>query len=166
MTTNMGQVFTRADIVGAIETVKAVSSVANTVSGSGLGDLERVLSFVERAVPLFEKAASTMMQMRGFETGQRPNLESPQPYVDVEPLPLPAAPPAPAPAPAPAPVVGAPRISPIKVYSATLGALADLEKLDPDLTVAQALVMARDYKEFLLPKIEELIPSLMESSDA
>jgi hypothetical protein len=163
MTTEYGQVFTRADIVSAVESVKAVSGVANTVSGGGggLGDLERVLAFVERAVPLFEKAASTMMQMRGFEAGQQPNPETPRPYVDVEAI----SPPAPAPAPPP-PVVVAPRISPIKVYSAALGALADLEKLDPDLTVKKALVMARDYKEMILPKIEELIPSLVETPDA
>jgi len=163
MTTEFGRVFTRADIVSAVESVKAVSSVASSISagtgGSGLGDIERVLGFIERAVPLFEKAASTMMQLRGYEAGQRPNAETPQPYMDVEPLPLP-------PAPAPGPVASSPRVSPIRVYAAALGALADLEKLDPNLTVSKALVMAREYKEMILPKIEEIIPTLLETPDA
>ena len=160
---NMGQVFTRADVAGAIESVKAVSGVANTVSGNsgGLGDLERVLGFIERAVPLFQKAASTMMEIRGYEAGQSPNKETPQPYLDIEAVSPPPLPPAP-----PPPVVITPQISPIKVYAAALGALADLEKLDPNLTVKKALVMARDYKALILPKIEEMIPSLVETPDA
>jgi hypothetical protein len=35
--------------------------------GGGLGDIEKMLSFVERAVPLFEKFSQSMMAMKQFE---------------------------------------------------------------------------------------------------
>jgi len=60
------------------------------------------------------------------------------------------------------PAAVAPKISSMKVYAAALGALVDLQKMDPELTVAAALTMARDYKDMLLPMIEEKLPDLME----
>jgi len=37
--------------------------------GGGLGDIEKMLGFVERAVPLFQKFSETMMAMKQFEGG-------------------------------------------------------------------------------------------------
>ena len=55
----------------------------------------------------------------------------------------------------------------MKVYAAALGALVDLQKMDPEMSIAAALTMARDYKDMLLPMIEEKLPDLLEDpSDA
>ena len=152
MTTNFGEVLTRADIPGLVDAAKAVSSVGSAVSGSGggFGDLEGVLRFLERAIPLFEQAGATIMKMQNFEAAE------PQQMMTTAP-----APPAPQPQP-PGQGVVAPKISPIKVYAAALGALVDLEKMDPELSVSNALKLAKDYKDMILPMIEEKIPDLLE----
>lgn len=156
-TPNFGEVLTRADIPGLVDVAKSVAGVTNAVSGggSGFGDLEGVLRFLERAVPLFEQAGATLMKMRTMEA-QAPDQQQ-QVMVST-----PAPPPAPAtPGPGPA-VIVAPKLSPIKVYAAALGALADLEKMDPELSVASALKLAREYKDMILPMIEEKLPELLE----
>jgi hypothetical protein len=150
-TTNFGEVLTRADIPGLVDAAKAVSSVGSGVSGTGggFGDLEGVLRFLERAIPLFEQAGATIMKMQNFEAA------NPQQTMTTAPAP----PPPPQP---PGQVVVTPKISPIKVYAAALGALVDLEKMDPELSVSNALKLAKDYKEMILPMIEEKIPDLLE----
>ena len=155
MTPNFGEVLTRADIPGLVDIAKSVSGVSNAVGGSGggFGDLEGVLRFLERAVPLFEQAGATLMKMRTMEA-QAPEQQQ-QVMVSTP------APPPPAPGPGPT-VIVAPKLSPIKVYSAALGALADLEKMDPELSVGAALQLARDYKDMILPMIEEKLPELLE----
>ena len=72
MTTNFGEVLTGADIPGLVDAAKAVSSVGSGVSGSGggFGDLEGVLRFLERAIPLFEQAGATIMKMQNFEAAE------------------------------------------------------------------------------------------------
>ena len=155
MTPNFGEVLTRADIPGLVDVAKSVAGVSNAVGGSGggFGDLEGVLRFLERAVPLFEQAGATLMKMRAAEA-QAPEQQQ-QVMVSTP------APPPPAPGPGPT-VIVAPKLSPIKVYSAALGALADLEKMDPELSVGAALKLARDYKDMILPMIEEKLPELLE----
>ena len=154
-TPNFGEVLTRADIPGLVDIAKSVSGVSNAVGGSGggFGDLEGVLRFLERAVPLFEQAGATLMKMKTMEA-QAPEQQQ-QVMVSTP------APPPPAPGPGPT-VIVAPKLSPIKVYSAALGALADLEKMDPELSVGAALKLARDYKDMILPMIEEKLPELLE----
>ena len=151
-TTNFGEVLTRADIPGLVDAAKAVSSVGSGVSGTGggFGDLEGVLRFLERAIPLFEQAGATIMKMQNFEAAE------PQQMMTTAPAPPPP------PHNPPGQVVVTPKISPIKVYAAALGALVDLEKMDPELSVSNALKLAKDYKEMILPMIEEKIPDLME----
>ena len=154
MTTNFGEVLTRADIPGLVNAAKAVSSVGNGVGGTGggFGDLEGVLRFLERAIPLFEQAGATIMKMQNFEAAE------PQQMMTTAPAPPPP------PHNPPGQVVVTPKISPIKVYAAALGALVDLEKMDPELSVSNALKLAKDYKEMILPMIEEKIPDLEDES--
>ena len=156
-TPNFGEVLTRADIPGLVDVARSVSGVSNAVgsSGGGFGDLEGVLRFLERAVPLFEQAGTTLMKMRAMDA-QSPD-EQQQVMVST-----PTPPPPPAQAPGPT-VIVAPKLSPIKVYSAALGALADLEKMDPELSIGAALKLARDYKDMILPMIEEKLPELLEN---
>ena len=154
-TPNFGEVLTRADIPGLVDVARSVSGVSNAVGGSGggLNDLEGILRLLERAVPLFEQAGTTLMKMRAMDA-QAPD----QQQVMVS---TPAPPPPPAPGPGPT-VIVAPKLSPIKVYSAALGALAELEKMDPELSIGAALKLAWDYKDMILPMIEEKLPELLE----
>ena len=156
-TPNFGEVLTRADIPGLVDVARSVTGMGNAIGGSGggIGDLEGVLRFLERAVPLFEQAGTTLMKMRAMDA-QSPD-EQQQVMVST-----PTPPPPPAQAPGPT-VIVAPKLSPIKVYSAALGALADLEKMDPELSIGAALKLARDYKDMILPMIEEKLPELLEN---
>ena len=151
MTTNLGQILTRADIPGLVEVAKGIAGGSGVVSGGGggLGDLEGVLRFIERVVPLFEQAGTMYIKLL-----KEAAVEQPPQVVMSDPQ-MAAAPPRP-------PAAAAPRISPMKVYAAALGALVDLQKMDPELTVAAALTMARDHKDMLLPMIEEKLPDLLE----
>jgi hypothetical protein len=153
VTNNVGQVLSKADIPGLMESVAAATG--NAAPSNALGDIETILKFFERAVPLFEQASQTLMRMQSFER-QDPNQQYQSQGV-IETMPSPITP-TPNPTPNPEPK----KISGIKVYSAALGALNDLNKLDPDLTVSAALEMARNYKETLLPMIEEKLGDLYE----
>ena len=156
MTTNIGQILTRADIPGLVEVAKGITGVSGAVSGGGggIGDLEGVLRFIERVVPLFEQAGTMLIKLQNQDAVEQPDqvvMSDPQ---------MVAAPQRP-------PAAAAPRISSMKVYAAALGALVDLQKMDPELSVAAALTMARDYKDMILPMIEEKLPQLLEDpSDA
>ena len=157
-TSNFGEVLTRADIPGLVEIAKSVTGVSNAAGGGGgggLGDLEGILRFLERAVPLFEQAGATLMKMRAMDA------EVPEQQQVMVSTPTPPPPSAPGPEPT---VIVAPKLSPIKVYSAALGALADLEKMDPELSIGAALKLARDYKDMILPMIEEKLPDLLEDA--
>jgi len=156
-TPNFGEVLTRADIPGLVDVARSVSGVSNAVGGSGggLNDLEGILRLLERAVPLFQQAGTTLMKMRAMDA--QASEQQQQVMVSTP------APPPPPPAQGPGPtVIVAPKLSPIKVYSAALGALADLEKMDPELSIGAALKLARDYKDMILPMIEEKLPELLE----
>ena len=156
MTTNLGQILTRADIPGLVEVAKGITGGGGVVSGGGggIGDLEGVLRFIERVVPLFEQAGTMLIKLQNQDAVEQPDqvvMSDPQ---------MVAAPP-------PPPAAAAPKISPMKVYAAALGALVDLQKMDPEMSIAAALTMARDYKDMLLPMIEEKLPDLLEDpSDA
>jgi hypothetical protein len=155
-TPNFGEVLTRADIPGLVDVARSVTGVNNALGGSGggLNDLEGILRLLERAVPLFEQAGTTLIKMRAMDA-QAPEQQQ-QVMVST-----PAPPPPPAQAPGPT-VIVAPKVSPTKVYSAALGALKDLSDMDPELTIGAALKLARDYKDMILPMIEEKLPELLE----
>jgi len=156
MTTNLGQILTRADIPGLVEVAKGIAGGSGAVSGGGggIGDLEGVLRFIERVVPLFEQAGTMYIKLLKEDAVEQPEqgvMSDPQKVA----------------APLRPPAAAAPKISPMKVYAAALGALVDLQKMDPDMSIAAALTMARDYKDMLLPMIEEKLPDLLEDpSDA
>ena len=117
--------------------------------GAGLGDIEKMLSFVERAVPLFEKFSQSMMAMRQFEgagSGSAPGEN--QEIWEGGPPDMRAAPP---PRQTVQPVAAAPVIDAQKVYSALLGAMASAPE---GMLVSDALILAREHKELILPQIE------------
>jgi len=156
LTTNIGQILTRADIPGLVETARTVSGVGTVVGGGGggLGDLEGVLRFIERVVPLFEQAGTMLIKLQNQDAAV---AETDQVIRSEPQMVMPPPPPPPRPE-----VIAAPKISPTKVYAAALGALNDLQKMDPELSVAAALTLAREYKDMILPMIEEKLPQLLE----
>ena len=121
--------------------------------GTGLGDIEKILGFVERAVPLFEKFSQSMMAMRQFDGGNgnqgAANGVNNEIWEDMPPD-MRAAP-APRQTVQPVTPDPAPTIDPLKVYSALLGAMASAPE---GMLVSDALILAREHKELILPQIE------------
>lgn len=155
MTTNIGQILTKADIPGLVDAV-STARVGGVIGGGGggLGDLEGVLRFIERVVPLFEQAGTMLIKLQNQDAAaaEGEHVIRSEPQTVTAPTP-----------PQPRPdVIAAPKISPTKVYAAALGALNDLQKMDPELSVSAALTLARDYKDMILPMIEEKLPLLLE----
>jgi len=123
--------------------------------GGGLGDIEKMLGFVERAVPLFQKFSETMMAMKQFEgagagaapgvnqeiwEGDAPDIRGgPPPRQTVQPV----APP--------------PEIDPQRVYALLLGAMA---KAPEGMSVADALALARENKDLMVGQIAAELKNL------
>jgi len=158
------QIFRRADITGAgAAAVEAPTVIGD--GGGGIQSLESMLRQVEgmegtitRFLELFERFGNQMMKMRGFEAaggGQgagTPDLEETEPLRATESrVSSPSQPPVP-------PVIDFPEMAQ-KVYSLALGALAQLPQ---ELTIADALTMARDRKSFVVPVIEAELRKLLE----
>ena len=123
--------------------------------GAGLGDIEKMLSFVERAVPLFEKFSQSMMAMRQFEgngSGAAPGEN--QDIWEGGPPDMRAGPP---PRQTGQPVAPPPAIDAQKVYAALLGAMGQAPE---GMTVAEALILARDHKALIIPQIEAELKNL------
>jgi len=123
--------------------------------GAGLGDIEKMLSFVERAVPLFEKFSQSMMAMRQFEANGSGAAPGVNPEIwEGDPPPMRGAPP---PRQTVQPVAAPPEIDAQKVYAALLGAMSQAPE---GMTVADALILARDHKELIIPQIEAELKNL------
>ena len=124
--------------------------------GAGLGDIEKMLSFVERAVPLFEKFSGTMMAMRQHEangSGAAPGVNQ-----DIwEGDPPPPARAAPPPRQTVQPAAAPPAIDAQKVYAALLGAMGQAPE---GMLVSDALILARDHKALIIPQIEAELKNL------
>jgi len=116
--------------------------------GGGLGDIEKMLGFVERFVPLFQKASETLMAMRQFEgtrAGTAPGDN--QEIWEGDAPPGRAAPP---PRQTVQPVVPTPEIDPQRVYALLLGAMAQAPE---GMSVADALALARENKDLMVGQI-------------
>jgi len=155
------QIFRRADIAGAAE----VPTIVGNGGGGGIQNIESILrqfEGIETAVrtfaDLFERIGDQLLKMRGFEAGSaglRPvdtEGADPEPMRTSEPLitqaPLPPVPPR----------IDVPDLAQ-KVYSLALGAMAQLPQ---DMNIAEALMMAREKKNILLPVIEGELKKLLE----
>ena len=127
--------------------------------GTGVGDIEKILGFAERFVPLLQKFSQSMIAMRQFEGGNGnqggangvnneiwedmpPDMRAaPAPRQTVQPV---------TPPPGPA-------IDPQRVYAALLGAMAQAPE---GMLVSDALILAREHKELILPQIEAELSKL------
>jgi len=123
--------------------------------GGGLGDIEKMLGFVERAVPLFQKFSETMMAMKQFEgagAGAAPGVNQEIWEGDAPDMRA-----APAPRQTVQPVAPPPEIDPQRVYALLLGAMAQA----PDgMSVADALTLARENKELMIGQIAAELKNL------
>jgi len=116
--------------------------------GGGLGDIEKMLGFVERAVPLFQKFSETMMAMKQFEgagAGAAPGVnqeiwEGDAPDIRAAPSPRQTV----------QPTAPAPEIDPQRVYALLLGAMAQAPE---GMSVADALTLARENKDLMIGQI-------------
>jgi len=154
------QIFRRADIAGAAE----VPTLAGNGGGGGIQNMESILRQFEgiektitRFAELFERIGNQALKMRGFEAGSaglRPvdtEGADPEPMRPSEPqISHSSLPPVP-------PKIDLPDLAQ-KVYSLALGAMAQLPQ---DMTIAEALMMAREKKNILLPVIEGELKKLL-----
>jgi hypothetical protein len=123
--------------------------------GGGFGDIEKMLGFVERFIPLFEKFSSSMMAMRQHDAaGSRSGAAVNDEIWESD---MPAGRAAPAPRQTIQPVAPPAEIDAHKVYSALLGAMAQAPE---GMTVADALVLAREHKGLIIPQIEAELKNL------
>ena len=173
---NLPEVITRADLANLARAGESIcgSSLFNGDSSNWFDLIETALKFADRFNSQLERAVTTINAVQGMKnTGEdagmtdngplTPRLDDfTQPY---RPPPREAViqdPPEPEPQPQPQP---APQIPAQKLYREALGALADLEKMDPNLTVSNALIMAREYKTMILPMIEQRLEQIMAEND-
>jgi len=164
------EIFTRKSIPGI---GGGDSIVAGAEKGFQLSDIDKILDFGDKFEKLFEKAAKTLIRLKREDagTGEREPLqpgETPGPgyyspegqrfnVVDSssrvveegEPMPAQRA----------TGSVGATngQITAEKIYKVALGALANLQDMDADMTVSEALVKARENKKMVIPMIEEAL---------
>ena len=170
----------QADLSGLMDAGRPVADVSS-IGGSnnplgGVGDLlntiERVINVWGQVNNKVNESGMTIAKLRGMidpqdqggfvPSGQIIDATVYRP-VDSLPITLPSPDEPPEPEPAPAPTV-----EPIKLYSTMLGylsKLADPESPFKDLTLKDALELARANKTLVLGAIEEELPKLLGSDD-
>ena len=172
---------TQGDLSGLMEVGQTVADVSamggsnNPLGGVGelLNTLERVINVWGQVNSRVNESGMTIAKLRGMidpqdqgdfiPTGQIIDATVYRP-VDPPPVTQPA-PDEPPPGPEPAP---APTVEPIKLYSTMLGYLSKLADPDSpfkDLTLKDALELARANKTLVLGAIEEELPKLLGSDD-
>ena len=167
---------TQGDLRGLMEAGQTLANIPGVGGGSsgGIGELlntaERFLNLFERFNDGFQKAGITIKGLRSAEgLGIDPPVQGAffpagpvieggvfrPPEQTVTPTPDPE--PEPQPQPGPAPTV-----EPVKIYAKALGWLASLPG---EMTMKEALELARDNKGMILRAIEQELPSLIGSDD-
>jgi len=154
------EVLRKADLVSM---VKSIQPVVGSVGAPALKEFEGVIGFVERFVPMLERVSKSIMEMRKFENGGMVDDGDGDggDWIDSAPQPAPSqarAPTAVGPSAEPAAASAEPvQIEPLRVFQKLLGSLS---QLDQDITVAQALELARTNKALIMPQIKAAIAEL------
>jgi hypothetical protein len=166
---------TQTDLRGLMEGVQTVANIPGVGGGSSpLGGVSELLDTAERFFNLFDRFnvgvnqfSTTITKLRGaeglgidqpaqggfFPAGQvidadpvyRPPVTTPTPEPEPEPEPVPT-----------------PTIAPIKIYAKALGWLAELPG---EMTMKEALELARSNKGMILGAIENELPNLLGVDD-
>ena len=163
--------FTQGDLAGLMEAGQTIANMPGVGGGSSpLGGVSELLDTVQKGLNMFEqfqqsvdKFGTTIARLRGAEgLGQPAQSGFFPPGQVVEgnvvyrpPDQVTTTPSDPVPAPEPEPV---PAVQPVKVYAKALGWLA---QLPPDMTMKEALELARSNKGMILGAIEKELPDLL-----
>ena len=170
---------TQGDLQGLMEVGQTLANIPGVSGGSSpLGGVGELLETIQKGLNMFEqfqgsveKFGTTIAKLRSaeglgidppvqgafFPTGQIIEGGVYTPPERTVNLPSPAPEPEPQPEPAPAPTV-----DPVKIYSKALGWLASLPE---EMTMKEALELARDNKGMILGAIENELPNLLGSED-
>ena len=166
---------TQGDLSGLMEAGQTLASIPGVGGGSSpLGGVGELLNTVERVLKMasefndnVDRFGMTIAKFKGmdmpgmnqpaqggfFPSGQIIEggvYQPPERAVNI---------PSPAPEPEPVPT---PTVDPVRIYSKALGWLASLPE---EMTMKEALEMARDHKGMILGAIEKELPSLIGSDD-
>jgi len=167
---------TQTDLRGLMEAGQTLANIPGVGGGSsgGIGELlntaERFLNLFERFNDGFQKAGITIKGLRsaeglGIDQPAQGSFFPAGPVIEAgvyrppEAVTTPGPDPEPEPQPQPGP---APTVEPVKIYAKALGWLASLPG---DMTMKEALELARDNKGMILRAIEQELPSLIGSDD-
>jgi len=168
---------TQTDLRGLMEAGQTLANIPGVGGGSsgGIGELlntaERFLNLFERFNDGFQKAGVTIKGLRSAEgLGIDPPVQGSffpaGPVIEggvyrppAQTVTTPGPDPEPEPQPQPAPT---PTVEPVKIYAKALGWIASLPG---EMTMKEALELARDNKGMILRAIEKELPSLLGSDD-
>jgi hypothetical protein len=167
---------TQTDLRGLMEAGQTLANIPGVGGGSSpLGGVSELLDTAERFFNLFDRFnkgaaefGGTIAKLRGAEgLGIDPPVQGAffpaGPVIDADVYRPPQAVTTPTPDPEPQPQPGpAPTVEPVKIYAKALGWLASLPG---EMTMAEALELARDNKGMILGAIEKELPSLIGSDD-
>jgi hypothetical protein len=165
---------TQTDLRGLMEAGQTLANIPGVGGGSsgGIGELlntaERFLNLFERFNDGFQKAGITIKGLRsaeglGIDQPAQGSFFPSGPVIDADVYRPPQAVTIPTPDPEPQPQPGpAPTVEPVKIYAKALGWIASLPG---DMTMAEALELARENKGMILGAIEKELPSLIGSDD-
>jgi len=159
------QIFRRADIAGAVEAPTVAVPGGGGGGGFGLQNIESIVRQFEgmegaigRFLDLMERFSNQYMKMKGYEAGSAGLRPGDEEHGGHEPLRTMEPPASPMPPPQPVQRIDFPDLAQ-KVYSLALGSMAQLPQ---DMNIAEALMMAREKKDFILPVIEGELKKLLE----
>jgi hypothetical protein len=162
--------FTQGDLAGLMEAGQTIANMPGIGSGSSpLGGVGELLDTVQKGLNMFEqfqqsvdKFGTTIAKLRGAEGLGQPAQGGGFPTGQIieggvyrPPAQVTTTPSDPVPPPEPEPV---PAVQPVKVYAKALGWLA---QLPPDMTMKEALELARSNKGMILGAIEKELPDLL-----
>jgi len=170
---------TQGDLQGLMEAGQTLTNIPGVGGGSSpLGGVGELLETIQKGLNMFEqfqgsveKFGTTIAKLRSaeglgidppaqggfFPAGQIIEGGVYQPPQQTVNIPSPTPEPEPQPEPAPTPTV-----DPVKIYSKALGWLASLPE---EMTMKEALEMARDHKGMILGAIEKELPNFLGSED-
>ena len=165
---------TQADLQGLMEAGQTLANIPGVGGGSSpLGGVGELLNTGERFLNLFKGFTETVDKfgntIKGLRSAEGLGIDPPAQggffpagqIIDggVYTPPQTATTPTPEPQPEPQP---APPVDPVKIYSKALGWLASLPE---DMTMGEALELARENKGMILGAIETELPNLIGSTD-
>jgi len=165
---------TQGDLQGLMEAGQTLANIPGVGGGSSpLGGVGELLETIQKGLNMFEqfqgsveKFGTTIAKLRsaeglGIDPPAQGGFFPAGPVIDAGVYRPPVTTPTPEPEPPPEPGP-APTVEPMKIYAKALGWLAELPG---DMTMKEALELARSNKSMILGAIEKELPNLIGSDD-